>query len=97
MKQYNRIMLGEHGMYVQNCLTNNYIGTGFLRNQDLSSTPYHDKDEWRRYIIDLYLKVLNAKPEYLDDVKGGLMRFCDKGFSSDDEVLAYCNENHIPC
>lgn len=50
-------MLGEHGMYVHDCLTNNYIGTGFIRNHDLSSTPFNDKDEWRRYIIDLYLNV----------------------------------------
>lgn len=42
-------------------------------------------------------KVINAQTEVLEDVKGGLLRFCDKGFSSEDEVLAYCNENHIPC
>ena len=42
-------------------------------------------------------KVINAQTAVLEDVKGGLLRFCDKGFSSEDEVLAYCNENHIPC
>lgn len=42
-------------------------------------------------------KVLNAQTEVLEDVKGGLQRFCDKGFSSQEEILAYCNENHIPC
>lgn len=43
------------------------------------------------------IKVLNAQTEVLEDVKGGLQRFCDKGFSSQEEILVYCNENHIPC
>ena len=42
-------------------------------------------------------KVINAPTEVLEDVKGGLRKFCDKGFSSQDELLAYCGENHIPC
>lgn len=42
-------------------------------------------------------KVINAPTEVLDDVKGGLRKFCDKGFSSQDEILAYCSESHIPC
>ena len=42
-------------------------------------------------------KVLNAQTEVLEDVKGGLQRFCDKGFTSSEEVQKYCNENHIPC
>lgn len=42
-------------------------------------------------------KVLNAQAEVLEDVKSGLQKFCDKGFSSQEEILEYCNENHIPC
>lgn len=42
-------------------------------------------------------KVLNAQTDVLEEVKGGLQKFCDKGFSSQEEILAYCNENHIPC
>lgn len=42
-------------------------------------------------------KVLNAQTEVLEDVKGGLQKFCDKGFSSQEEILAYCDENHVPC
>ena len=41
--------------------------------------------------------VINAPTEVLEDVKGGLRKFCDKGFSSQDELLAYCSESHIPC
>ncbi len=42
-------------------------------------------------------KVINAQTEVLEDVKGGLLRFCDKGFATDDEMLSYCKENNIPC
>ena len=42
-------------------------------------------------------KVINAQTEVLEDVKGGLLSFCDKGFATDDEMLTYCKENHIPC
>lgn len=37
MKQYNRIMLGEHGKYLQKCLDGKYIGTDFLKDVDLST------------------------------------------------------------
>ena len=42
-------------------------------------------------------KVINSQTDVLEEVKKGLQDFCDKGFSSDDEILKYCNENHIPC
>lgn len=42
-------------------------------------------------------KVINAQAEVLEDVKGGLQKFCDRGFSSQEEILAYCSEYHIPC
>lgn len=41
-------------------------------------------------------KVLNAQTDVLEDVKSGLQKFCDKGFSSQEEVSEYCDENHIP-
>lgn len=31
MRQYNRIMLGEGGKYIQDCLEHNYIGVNFKR------------------------------------------------------------------
>ncbi len=42
-------------------------------------------------------KVLNAQSEVIEDVKGGLQNFCDKGFPNQEEILAYCRDNHIPC
>lgn len=51
MKQYNRIMLGEHGKYLQECLEGNYIGTDFLADIDLSDTDASDESSWRKSMI----------------------------------------------
>ena len=56
MKQYNRIMLGEHGMYIGNCLENNYIGAGFVNDYDLSTSPYNNEQVWRQKLVDRYLQ-----------------------------------------
>lgn len=50
-------MLGEHGMYIADCLDNNYIGAGFLRDYDLSESPYNDEVQWRQKLVEKYLQV----------------------------------------
>ena len=52
--------------------------------------------DFKNFVIKT-TKVINAATDVLEDVKGGLQKFCDKGFSSQDEILSYCNEHHIPC
>lgn len=52
--------------------------------------------DFRSFVIKA-TKVLNAQTEVLEDVRSGLQKYCDKGFSSQEEVLTYCSENHIPC
>lgn len=52
--------------------------------------------DFKNFIVKT-TKVINAATDVLEDVKGGLQKFCDKGFTSQDEVIKYCNENHIPC
>ena len=52
--------------------------------------------DFKNFIVKT-TKVINAATDVLEDVKGGLQKFCDKGFASQDEVIKYCNENHIPC
>lgn len=60
MKQYNRIMPGAHGTYIDDCLKNSYIGIGFLEDSDLSSTPYDNEESWRKQLIETYL---HSNPE----------------------------------
>ena len=57
MKQYNRIMLGEHGMYIADCLEHNYIGINVLKEIDLSRTPYNDETIWRQELVVKFLEV----------------------------------------
>ncbi len=56
MKQYNRIMLGEHGKYLQECIDGNYIGTNFLTDIDLSHTDTSDENSWRKAMTSKYLE-----------------------------------------
>lgn len=56
MKQYNRIMLGEHGKFTKDCLEGNFIGTGFLKNHNLSNTAFNKEPEWRQTLVQQYLK-----------------------------------------
>lgn len=55
MKQYNRIMLGEHGRCFQECVEGSFIGTNFLENEDLSNTDISDEKKWRKIMIEKYL------------------------------------------
>ena len=52
-------------------------------------------DYFRRF-MERTARVLNAQPDMLDDVKGGLIQFCDKGFSSEEELMQYCKDKNIP-
>ncbi|MCM1139152.1 MAG: hypothetical protein NC453_11340 [Muribaculum sp.] len=56
MKQYNRIMLGEHGKYLPDCLENNYVGTNFLPDIDLSAFDPSDEANWRKQMVELFLQ-----------------------------------------
>ncbi len=52
-------------------------------------------DDFRKF-MERTARVLNAQSDMLDDVKSGLVQFCDKGFLSDEEIAKYCSERNIP-
>ena len=56
MKRYNRVMLGEHGMYIKDCLEQNYIGANFIEDIDLNNTPFNQEEVWRQEMITKYLE-----------------------------------------
>ena len=57
MRQYNRIMMGEHGKYLPDGLANNYIGADFGIGHDLSETPSHANPIlWKKALVDEYLE-----------------------------------------
>lgn len=55
MKQYNRIMLGEHGKYLPECLKGEFIGINFLADVDLSDISTDDEVTWRKNMIEKFL------------------------------------------
>ncbi|MDE7133862.1 MAG: hypothetical protein K2N86_01090 [Rikenellaceae bacterium] len=55
MKQYNRIMLGEHGKYLLDCIKGGFVGTNFLSGLDLSGSDISDESTWRKHMIAKYL------------------------------------------
>lgn len=88
MKQYNRIMLGEHGMYIANCLEHNYIGINVLKEFDLSGTPFNDESLWRQ---ELVAKFLEDRPDKSSGTARNLVGFLWTvcyGLKTGDVVLA---------
>lgn len=88
MKQYNRIMLGEHGKYLQKCLDGNYIGTDFLKDVDLSTTDTSDEIAWRKQMIDKYLEAHPDRSVGTARNSVGFLWTVSFGLQKDDIVLA---------
>lgn len=62
MEDLNRIMLGEHGKYLHECLEGEYIGINFLSDSDLSDVPIADEATRRKHMIDKFLLKFPEKP-----------------------------------
>ena len=88
MKQYNRIMLGEGGKYLKDCLDNNYIGANFLRNMDLSSVSNKDENGWRQRLVAQYLKLNPDKSVGTARTSVGFLWTICYGLKVGDIVLA---------
>ena len=88
MKQYNRIMLGEHGKYLQKCLDGKYIGTDFLKDVDLSTTDTSDEIAWRKQMIDKYREAHPDRSVGTARNSVGFLWTVSFGLQKDDIVLA---------
>lgn len=93
MKQYNRIMLGEHGKYLQKCLDGKYIGTDFLKDVDLSTTDTSDEIAWRKQMIDKYLEAHPDRSVGTARNSVGFLWTVSFGLQKDDIVLASNGES----
>lgn len=88
MKQYNRIMLGEHGKYLQECIDGNYIGTNFLTDIDLSHTDTSDENSWKKTMISKYLAAHPDKSVGTARSSIGFLWTVSFGLQEGDIVLA---------
>lgn len=88
MKQYNRIMLGEHGKHVADCLANNYIGAAYLKATPLDDAPLGDEKIWRQHVAKAYLEENPDKSLQAARTAAGVMWTICHGLKKGDIVLA---------
>lgn len=88
MKQYNRIMLGEGGKFIKDCLDNNYIGVNFLKDIDLSNIPHSDESVWKQTLVNQYLLARPDKSAATARMSIGFMWTACYGLKKEDIVLA---------
>ena len=108
MRQYNRIMLGEGGKYIQDCLEHNNIGVNFIKEEDLTSYPHNDENSWRHHMIAKYLECNPEKSMGTARTSIGFLWTVCYGLKIGDIVLApngeggYCvaeitgNSHYVP-
>lgn len=97
MKLYNRIMLGEGGRYVKDCLDNNYIGVNFLKDIDLSNIPHTDESVWKQNLVAKYLESHPDKTSATARMAIGFMWTVCYGLKTGDVVLAPNGRGWVLC
>lgn len=88
MKQYNRIMLGEHGKYIADCLAGGFIGAAFLKDIDFSIRSHADEKQWRLKVTEDYLHVNPDKSVQAARTAAGFLWTICYGLKKGDIVLA---------
>ena len=88
MKQYNRIMLGEHGKYIADCLAGGFIGAAFLKDIDFSIRSHADEKQWRLKVTEDYLHANPDKSVQAARTAAGFLWTICYGLKNGDIVLA---------
>lgn len=88
MKQYNRIMLGKGGIYLEECLCEGFIGADYEINQDLSTDLPDSLREFNLKFIPVYLKANPTKTKVAAGLACGMLYTICKGLKIGDIVLA---------
>ncbi len=87
MKSYYRVMLGRRSVHADECFKNNFIGTDFGINEDLTEQL---TDEWRAFnkkFIPIYLALHPDKTKIGAGLACGALWTVSKGINEGDIVL----------
>lgn len=87
MKDYYRVMLGKGSAYAEECFAGNFIGAGFIREQDLTGKL---PEEWRAFnkeFIPVYLATHPEKSKVSAGLACGFLWTVAKGIRQGDIVL----------
>ena len=86
-RRYNRIMLGQHGMYADHCYAHGFIGAGFLHDVDLTDDLLDTYQDFKKKYIPVWLSVNPEKSKTSAAIScGNLWTIC-KGLQVDDVVI----------
>jgi restriction system protein len=88
MKNYYRIMLGKGSKFADECFKENYIGTGFLSEVDLTGKL---PDEWREFnkkYVPIWLSTRPGKTKIAAGLACGALWTASKGIHKGDIVLS---------
>ena len=88
MKKYNRIMLGKAGCYADQCKSEGFIGVGFIRDTDLSSTLFDDWHKFNKEYIPIWMHNNPEKTKVAAGLACGFLWTVCKGLEIDDIVLS---------
>lgn len=88
MKQYNRIMLGRGGMYVEECVRDGYIGVDFNIYEDLSAALPENWREFNKRYIPVFMEANPDKSKVAAGLSCSMLWTICKGLQIDDVVIS---------
>lgn len=87
MPQYNRIMLGKAGCFLNDCLKGSYIGADFDIDEDLSPNLPEDWKIFNKKFVPIWLKKHPDKSNVSAGLSCGFLWTVSKGLKKGDIVL----------
>lgn len=94
MKNYIRVMLGRGSVHAPKCLAEDFIGTDYLIDQDLTGKLPEDWREFNRDFIPVYLSRNPGKSRVAAGLACGALWTVSKGIQKGDLVLCPDGEGH---
>ena len=87
MKNYYRIMLGKGSVYAKEAHDGNYIGAGWLENENLANKLPDNWRDFNKELIPLFLKLHPEKTKISAGLACGMLWTIAKGVQIGDIVL----------
>ena len=87
MRQYNRIMLGKGGVYVEQCVREGFIGADFGINQDLADSLPERWKEFNKKFVPIFLEERPDKSKVTVGLACGMLWTVCKGLKIGDIVM----------
>ena len=87
MKRYFRIMLGVKSIHAEECYKNNFIGSGYLPEIDLTSQLPDNWKDFNKKFIAVWMELNPGKAKVAAALTCGILWTIAKGIKQNDIVL----------